>query len=407
MCNYCGCREFPLVGRLSAEHEAIANAAGRLRTAARAGGADALPALDALSALLIPHTTVEEQGLFAELRAEGSLVEAVEQLCAEHDDIHGVLGGVDRAAPDWPAVLAALRPAAPAHRQRGARALPGRGDRAADPGLGPDHPDHRRMISGPSARLLEVVRRHDDRDVPASGCVPAGRTETWAARRSIRRNEAYVASDRRCGAGAAGGGWAGAPGGGVRRRPDAAPDRRPGGGRLLPGPLVLRQGGALHARGELHRLVLVEGVRQGRHHHLGAAADRLPERRARTGPSTSRAAAPGAPRSPGTPTRPPGCATRTPGACWWRCTGRPRPACGDPVAAWADIQADPERRRRYQRARGKGGLVRVVVGRGAGDGRRRARARDQASTARTGSPASRRSRRCRWCRTRSAPGSCR
>jgi nitrate reductase alpha subunit len=32
---------------------------------------------------------------------------------------------------------------------------------------------------------------------------------------------------------------------------------------------------------------------------------------------------------------------------------------GDPVAAWADIQNDAERRRRYQRARGKGGLVRV------------------------------------------------
>jgi nitrate reductase / nitrite oxidoreductase, alpha subunit len=32
---------------------------------------------------------------------------------------------------------------------------------------------------------------------------------------------------------------------------------------------------------------------------------------------------------------------------------------GDPVEAWADIQSDPERRRRYQRARGKGGLVRV------------------------------------------------
>ena len=31
----------------------------------------------------------------------------------------------------------------------------------------------------------------------------------------------------------------------------------------------------------------------------------------------------------------------------------------DPVAAWADIQNDPERRRRYQKARGKGGLVRV------------------------------------------------
>ncbi|HKE50427.1 MAG TPA: nitrate reductase subunit alpha, partial [Actinomycetes bacterium] len=32
---------------------------------------------------------------------------------------------------------------------------------------------------------------------------------------------------------------------------------------------------------------------------------------------------------------------------------------GDPVAAWADIQSDPQRRRRYQRARGKGGLIRV------------------------------------------------
>uniref|UniRef100_UPI0008348B80 nitrate reductase subunit alpha n=1 Tax=Aldersonia kunmingensis TaxID=408066 RepID=UPI0008348B80 len=36
-----------------------------------------------------------------------------------------------------------------------------------------------------------------------------------------------------------------------------------------------------------------------------------------------------------------------------------RERLGDPVLAWADIQADPDRRRRYQRARGKGGLVRV------------------------------------------------
>jgi nitrate reductase / nitrite oxidoreductase, alpha subunit len=32
---------------------------------------------------------------------------------------------------------------------------------------------------------------------------------------------------------------------------------------------------------------------------------------------------------------------------------------GDPVAAWAEITGDPERRRRYQQARGKGGLVRA------------------------------------------------
>ncbi|MFI5488393.1 hemerythrin domain-containing protein [Micromonospora echinaurantiaca] len=107
MCNYCGCREFPLIGRLSAEHEAIANAAGRLRTAVRDGG-DPHAALDDLLALLLPHTATEERGLFVELREEGSLADAVAKLCAEHDDIHGVLGGVDRAAPDWPAVLAAL-----------------------------------------------------------------------------------------------------------------------------------------------------------------------------------------------------------------------------------------------------------------------------------------------------------
>ncbi|MVO90848.1 nitrate reductase subunit alpha [Streptomyces sp. p1417] len=32
---------------------------------------------------------------------------------------------------------------------------------------------------------------------------------------------------------------------------------------------------------------------------------------------------------------------------------------GDPVAAWADITGDPDKRRRYQSARGRGGLVRI------------------------------------------------
>ncbi|MET9295073.1 nitrate reductase subunit alpha [Streptomyces sp. NPDC003077] len=36
-----------------------------------------------------------------------------------------------------------------------------------------------------------------------------------------------------------------------------------------------------------------------------------------------------------------------------------RARLGDPVAAWAEITADPEKRRRYQSARGTGGLVRV------------------------------------------------
>jgi len=111
MCNYCGCRSFPLIGRLTEEHEAIINATGRLRRAISTGDGDrveALDALDALLELLAPHTVTEENGLFAELRAEGSLADEVDKLCAEHADIHQALVRVDRAAPDWAPVLAAL-----------------------------------------------------------------------------------------------------------------------------------------------------------------------------------------------------------------------------------------------------------------------------------------------------------
>ncbi|MEU8247804.1 hemerythrin domain-containing protein [Nonomuraea sp. NPDC048916] len=109
MCNYCGCRDFPLIGRLSDEHWAIGETAGALRRAIDQGRHDDAQALlDELLAQLMPHTATEETGLFAELRAEGSLAEEVDRLCAEHQDIHGVLGAVDRASPDWPAVLEAL-----------------------------------------------------------------------------------------------------------------------------------------------------------------------------------------------------------------------------------------------------------------------------------------------------------
>ncbi|GIH81267.1 hemerythrin domain-containing protein [Planobispora longispora] len=109
MCNYCGCRDFPLIGRLSEEHWQIEETAGALRRAInddRCGEATSL--LDELLARLLPHTATEENGLFAELRAEGSLTEAVDRLCAEHDEIHGVFGAIDRTAPDWTAVLEAL-----------------------------------------------------------------------------------------------------------------------------------------------------------------------------------------------------------------------------------------------------------------------------------------------------------
>lgn len=109
MCNYCGCREFPLIGQLSEEHWDIEECAGALRRAVGEGRhGEAVTLLEELLARLMPHTALEEGGLFAELRADGPLAEEVERLCAEHADIHGVLGAIDPAAPDWPAVLAAL-----------------------------------------------------------------------------------------------------------------------------------------------------------------------------------------------------------------------------------------------------------------------------------------------------------
>lgn len=108
MCYNCDLREFPPIKRLLDEHEEIANAAGRLRQAIVAGRDDRLTRLDELLALLLPHAA-EEHALFARLRDEGGLAEEVARLDAEHTEIHGVLGKVDRTAPDWPAVLTALR----------------------------------------------------------------------------------------------------------------------------------------------------------------------------------------------------------------------------------------------------------------------------------------------------------
>ena len=60
------------------------------------------------------------------------------------------------------------------------------------------------------------------------------------------------------------------------RRPRRRHQRRPHLGGRLSQSLGARQDRALHPRRELHRLVLLEDLRQGRHRHLGDPADRLP-----------------------------------------------------------------------------------------------------------------------------------
>ena len=181
------------------------------------------------------------------------------------------------------------------------------------------------------------------------------------------------------------------------RRP-AHPDQggRPRGRRLLPGPLEPRQGRPLHPRRELHRLVLVEGLRQGRDHHLGDPADRLPVGRARTARSTSPAAARAARRSPGTPTRRPGSATRTSAACCCRCTARPRPSTTATRSRPGRTSSTTRSGRRPTSPRAARAAWSAPPGTRPPRWSPPPTCTRSRSGARTGSPASRRSRRCRW-----------
>jgi hemerythrin-like domain-containing protein len=95
MCSYCGCRAITVIGQLSTEHVAIVNATGALRrTALRDGREATATAVQELAALLDPHTTGEERGLFAELRVDPEFAAHVDALCAEHRQIEAQLARV-------------------------------------------------------------------------------------------------------------------------------------------------------------------------------------------------------------------------------------------------------------------------------------------------------------------------
>ncbi len=65
MCEYCGCRDIAIIGRLSEEHYGAIDALGELRRAIQRGAhAEVTGALDALAEHLFPHNDLEEAGLF-------------------------------------------------------------------------------------------------------------------------------------------------------------------------------------------------------------------------------------------------------------------------------------------------------------------------------------------------------
>ena len=88
MCNYCGCREIPMIAKLNAEHDAIVNSTYALQVASREHNVEsAKTAGKILAELLHPHTHREQVGLFAEMNKDELFTEHIASLCAEHDEL--------------------------------------------------------------------------------------------------------------------------------------------------------------------------------------------------------------------------------------------------------------------------------------------------------------------------------
>lgn len=93
MCDHCGCRRFPPIAELTADHERILELAWQVATAdAEAVGSG--HARDELVALLDLHALKEELGLYPQLMESGDLaVDDNDRLEAEHREVHDALVG--------------------------------------------------------------------------------------------------------------------------------------------------------------------------------------------------------------------------------------------------------------------------------------------------------------------------
>ena len=71
MCEYCGCQALATISELTREHELVADLASRARAALAKADVPLMTELARqIAAILTPHTTVEENGLFPALAAD-------------------------------------------------------------------------------------------------------------------------------------------------------------------------------------------------------------------------------------------------------------------------------------------------------------------------------------------------
>ncbi|MFI8977372.1 hemerythrin domain-containing protein [Nocardia asteroides] len=115
VCQYCGCRDIPLIKEFIAEHESIVNLAGQVRGALDRGDiAGAREQLRRLQDTLREHWAGEEQGLFTVMRDEPECAGYVDALECEHREMAAVVAAADLTTVAGRelvlASLAALRP---------------------------------------------------------------------------------------------------------------------------------------------------------------------------------------------------------------------------------------------------------------------------------------------------------
>lgn len=107
MCDHCGCRSFPAIAELTAEHVAILGFAAPLADATRHHRAIDAEGRDRLVALLEMHVAKEEAGLYPLLIAEmGEDADAFDHLEVEHREL---FEAIDAGAFDHLALYALQR----------------------------------------------------------------------------------------------------------------------------------------------------------------------------------------------------------------------------------------------------------------------------------------------------------
>lgn len=107
MCEYCGCQTLTAIATLTQEHDAVVNLIGDVRAAHSAGDVPGMAeTARRIAAVLVPHTEVEEGGLFPALA--GDFPDQIALLEAEHRRIEAVLGEAADGTPTdptWPGRL--------------------------------------------------------------------------------------------------------------------------------------------------------------------------------------------------------------------------------------------------------------------------------------------------------------